>query len=618
VAFKKKSRGDNAADQGSNGATGGGVATADVGEARYDTTPAASVNGNGHVASPASAESLGGRGIRLGEQLIGSNLITEAQLQQALDMQRDSGGRLGEVLVSLGALTDQALAHALAAFFGFEVANLRRENIDPAVTSLLAEEVARKYSAFPVRMTNDGLYVAVAEPSDELQRTLSEQSGHKVHLLIAPLSDVRWAIDSNYRAIGSVEKLVHLFESVEGSRRKVVDTATTELVAEDAPVVQVVDRILTQAMRDRASDVHIEPADDIVRVRFRIDGALKEILQLPAAIGPGLVSRIKIMANMNIVERRRPQDGQLTIDIDGKDVDVRVATVATIMGESCVMRLLDKTRSVLHLNDLGMPADTHAAYSKIVRAPFGMVLCAGPTGSGKTTTLYATLSEVNNPTLNVMTIEDPVEYVFPTINQIQTNDQAGLTFATGLKSILRQDPDVILVGEIRDVETTRVAVQSALTGHFVVSSLHATDSVSALHRFLDMGIESFLIASSVLAVVGQRLLRRICPSCKTTYTPTEEELIFYQESGGPPKDVFFQGTGCNYCSNTGYKDRIGVYELLIMTPELRRLVVGWATQEELRNMAVKQGMRTLRQEAINLVVQDVTSIAEVIRSMYTL
>jgi type IV pilus assembly protein PilB len=417
--------------------------------------------------------------------------------------------------------------------------------------------------------------------------------------------------------------LVQAFEAVEGARKKSVGAATeVEVVSDDAPVVQVVDRILTQAMRDRASDVHIEPSEDFVRVRFRIDGALKEILQLPIAIGPGLVSRIKIMANMNIVERRRPQDGQLTITIDGSEVDVRVATVSTIMGENCVMRILDKTRSVFKLNDLGMPKDTHATYSKLVRSPFGMVLCAGPTGSGKTTTLYATLSEVSNPTLNVMTIEDPVEYVFPTINQIQTNEQAGLNFATGLKSILRQDPDVILVGEIRDVETTRVAVQSALTGHFVISSMHATDSVSALHRFLDMGIESFLVASSVLAIVGQRLLRRICPSCKTTYTLSDDEREFYVESGVVPemgaKEVFYYGSGCNFCSDTGYKDRIGVYELLVMTPEIKRLIVGWATQEELHNMAMKQGMRTLRQEAIALVNQDITTVAEVIRSVYAL
>jgi type IV pilus assembly protein PilB len=624
VAFKKKSKDDDVTLQRSPSGTGGSVATvvegrelpfgASIQPASEPRDVPDSIDSS-NIAALSSEEQ---ENFRLGDQLIASNIITDAQLQQALTMQRDSGGLLGEVLVSIGALNEQDLARALAAFFGFDVANLRRDAVDPLVLNFLSEDAARKFTAFPVRMTDDGLFIAVAEPSEDLRQSLSQATGKQVKLLIAPLTDIRWAIDSNYRALGSVEKLVQAFESVEGSRKRSVDTSEPEIVTDDAPVVQVVDRILTQAMRDRASDVHIEPADDIVRVRFRIDGALKEILQLPAAIGPGLVSRIKIMANMNIVERRRPQDGQLTINIDGKEVDVRVATTATIMGESCVMRLLDKTRSVLRLNDLGMPVDTHAAYSKIVRAPFGMVLCAGPTGSGKTTTLYATLSEVSNPSLNVMTIEDPVEYVFPSINQIQTNEQAGLTFATGLRSILRQDPDVILVGEIRDVETTRVAVQSALTGHFVVSSLHATDSVSALHRFLDMGIESFLIASSVLAVVGQRLLRRICPSCKAVYVPSDEEMVFYEESGGPSKQVFYQGTGCNFCTHTGYKDRIGIYELLIMTPEIRRLVVGWATQEELRNMAVKQGMRTLRQEAINLVNQDITSISEVIRSVYTL
>jgi type IV pilus assembly protein PilB len=556
---------------------------------------------------------------RLGDILIEGNLIDDEQLEQALARQKESGGKLGEVLVSMGFLDARALADALAAVLGLEVLNLRRENVDPAALALLTETVARTQLAIPVRFEGNYLQIAVAEPSEDVRALLAKASGRDVQLMLAPMSDVIWAIDSNYRAIGSVGKLVEAFEAVEGTRKKTESSSIeTEVVADDAPVVQVVDRIITQAMRDRASDVHIEASEDCVRVRFRIDGALKEILQLPVSIGPGLVSRIKIMANMNIVERRRPQDGQLTINIDGKEVDVRVATVATIMGENCVMRILDKTRSVFHLNDLGMPSDTHAAYSKLVRSPFGMVLCAGPTGSGKTTTLYATLSEVSNPTLNVMTIEDPVEYIFPSINQIQTNEQAGLNFATGLKSILRQDPDVILVGEIRDVETTRVAVQSALTGHFVISSMHATDSVSALHRFLDMGIESFLVASSVLAVVGQRLLRRICPSCKTTYELTDEERAFYEDSGGSMKEIFYVGTGCNFCSGTGFKDRIGIYELLIMTPEIKRLIVGWATQEELRTLAVKQGMRTLRQEAISLVSQDITTVAEVIRSVYTL
>ena len=470
----------------------------------------------------------------------------------------------------------------------------------------------------PILLDDDGLQVAVSDqPSVSVRALMTQSTDQPIRFVLAPPSDIQWAIDSSYRAIGGVDQLVEAFEAVEGTRRK-DDSGEAEVVADDAPIVQVVTRILTQAKRDRASDVHIEPSQDVVRVRFRIDGALKEVLMLPAAMGVGLVSRIKIMAGMNIVERRRPQDGQLTASIDGKDTDVRVATAATIWGEKCVMRILDKNRSVLRLHDLGMPTDTHQTFAGLVKAPFGMVLCAGPTGSGKTTTLYATLTQVADPTKNVMTIEDPVEYVFPSINQIQTNEQAGLTFPTGLKSILRQDPDVILVGEIRDVETARIAVQSALTGHLVLSSLHATDSVSALHRFLDMGIESFLIASSVLAIVGQRLVRRICPSCKTRYTPTQEEMTFYEESGGPPKQDFYQGTGCNFCGQTGYQDRIGVYELLQMTPEIKRLIVGWATQDELRRLAQKQGMRTLREEAIGLVAEDTTTIAEVIRSIYSL
>ena len=362
VAFKRKIRNEDVSVKGPVGGAVGllnGVNPQDnnsVGnsqpssESSYSTT-----------ITPAGESEV--RTVRLGEKLIASNLITEAQLDQALEMQRDAGGRLGEVLVSLGALSEQSLAHALAGFFGFEVANLRRDVVDPTVLTLVPENVARETMSFPVRLEDDVLYIAVAEPSDDLKSRLAQASGKTVQLLIAPSADILWAIDTNYHALGSVDKLVQAFESVEGSRKRNVETSEPLIVADDAPVVQVVDRILTQAMRDRASDVHIEPADDIVRIRFRIDGALKEVLQLPATIGPGLVSRIKVMANMNIVERRRPQDGQLTIMIDGKEVDVRVATTATIMGESCVMRLLDKTRSVLRLNDLGMPVKTHAAYS---------------------------------------------------------------------------------------------------------------------------------------------------------------------------------------------------------------------------------------------------------------
>ena len=485
--------------------------------------------------------------IGLADLLMQRGFANESQVGQARVVQAQSGQRLGDVLVEMGVIGERGLTEVLGEVYGLPVVDIRRDTPSAEAIALVPEDVTRRFMVVPLRVEEQALRVAVADqPSTELRDLLSQVTALPVEFVLAPESDVRWAIDSTYRAIGGVDRLVQAFEEVEGVRKRETESVAPEVVDDNAPIVQVVSRILTQAKRDRASDVHIEPSQDVVRVRFRIDGALKEILLLPAAMGLGLVSRIKIMAGMNIVERRRPQDGQLTIDIDGMNTDVRVATASTIWGEKCVLRILDRNRSVLRLSELGMPSDTHETYSKLTRAPFGMVLCAGPTGSGKTTTLYATLTEVSDPSRNVMTIEDPVEFIFPSINQIQTNEQAGLNFATGLKSILRQDPDVILVGEIRDVETARIAVQSALTGHFVLSSLHATDSVSALHRFLDMGIESFLIASSVLAIVGQRLVRRICPSCKTSYTPTQEELAFYEESAGPPKRDYCHGIGVQF------------------------------------------------------------------------
>ena len=552
------------------------------------------------------------------DTLLHRNLLSDAEMGRAQALEAPSELELSKALVRMGVISEDDLLSVRADLHHMTVANLRQAEPDPEALALIPDDVARKFLVFPIRLDEAGLTIATADPSSELLQLLSDTTNRDVIQQLAPVSDIQRAIDTNYKAIGGLEHLVQAFEAVEVTRKRVDVQTTADVVDDDAPVVQVVGRILTQAMRDRASDVHIEPSELGIRVRYRIDGALKEVLTLPSSMGVGLVSRIKIMAGMNIVERRRPQDGQLRTDIDGREVDVRVATLATIWGEKCVLRLLDRTRSVLHFGELGMPDESAETYSNFIRAPFGMVLCAGPTGSGKTTTLYATLSEISDSTRNVMTIEDPVEYVFPAINQIQTNEQAGVTFATGLRSILRQDPDVILVGEIRDVETARIAVQSALTGHLVLSSLHATDSVSALHRFLDMGIESFLIASSVIGIVGQRLVRRICPSCKTAYKLTDAERAFYEESGGPEKTEFVHGEGCNFCSGTGYQERIGVYELLRITPEIKRLVVGWATQDELRRLAEKQGMRSLRQEAIDLVARDVTTVSEVIRSIYAL
>ncbi len=389
-------------------------------------------------------------------------------------------------------------------------------------------------------------------------------------------------------------------------------------VDSDAPVVQVVNLILTQGVRDRASDVHIEPQGTQLRIRMRIDGALHDVLTLPADMAPALVSRIKVMAGMNIVERRRAQDGQIETEIDGRPLDVRVSTTPVIWGEKAVLRLLDKSRSMLRVGELGMSPESAAVFEAAIRSPFGMVICTGPTGSGKTTTLYATLSEISSVERNIMTIEDPVEYVMPSVNQIQINETADVTFAGGLKSILRQDPDVILVGEIRDVETARIAVQSALTGHLVLTSLHATDAVSAVHRFLDMGIEPFLIAPALNAVVGQRLVRRICGGCTVPYTPPPEELAFYEAHARMPKSEFFHGEGCNFCSGTGYQERIGVYEVLPVTEPIRQMIVDVAPGRALREQAIKEGMRPLRQEALRLVTQDITTVSEILRSVYPL
>ncbi|MDT7539004.1 MAG: type pilus assembly protein PilB [Actinomycetota bacterium] len=552
---------------------------------------------------------------QLGELLIARQVVTASQLNEALLQQSASGKRVGALLVEVGALDEHDLAEVLADQLSLALADLSGDTPEPEAVATLQESIARSHNAIPMMKTPETLVVAVADPTQELLALLKHETGLDITLVVAAMSEIRRAIDNSYRSLTGIEGFVAEFEkSVRTTRGPAL---TSESTAGDAPVVQVVNKIITQALRDRASDIHIEPQDERLRIRFRIDGALHDVLALPASMAPAITSRLKIMAGMNIVERRRPQDGQIAMDVDGRSVDIRVSSTGVIWGEKVVLRVLDKSRPLYKLGDLGMPADTHAEFSRMTRSPFGMILCAGPTGAGKTTTLYAAMSEVNESQRNIMTIEDPVEYVFPSINQISTNEQAGLTFATGLRSILRQDPDIILVGEIRDVDTARIATQAALTGHFVLSSLHATDAVAALHRFLDMGIESFLIASSVLGVVGQRLMRRTCDYCKKAYKPSAEELAFYAESGGSDKAKFYSGTGCNFCSGTGFSDRIGVYEFLKVTPEIKRLVVGWATQDELRRMATKQGMRSLLDEAIALVEQDITTIPEVIRNIYT-
>ncbi|MFN8023526.1 MAG: ATPase, T2SS/T4P/T4SS family [Acidimicrobiales bacterium] len=549
---------------------------------------------------------------RLGDVLVAENLVTPEQLSASLNLQQESGRQLGQILVEQGLLDARVLTQALARQLGLPTIDLRRERPTDEALAIVPEDIARRFEIMPMRLVDEVLDVAIANGSDPgVREALAALPVRAVNIHLAPSMDVQFALNTHYRVLSAVDDQVQQFWA---EARPIVEQVET--VGGDAPIIQLVNKIVAQALRDRASDIHVEPTDGRLRIRYRIDGALREVLSLPATAGPELVSRIKIMAEMDIVERRRPQDGQFHMNLDGIPLDVRVATASTIWGETAVLRLLDKRRTMKQLSDLGMPADSYDRYLSIVHKPYGMIICSGPTGSGKTTTLYATLVEISRSELNVMTIEDPVEYVFPSVNQMQINLQAEVTFATGLKSILRQDPDVILVGEIRDQETARIAVQSALTGHLVMSSLHATDASSALYRLLDMGIEPFLVSSSLVGVVGQRLVRRVCEACSAPYEPTAQELKWYRHLGGTEKETFVRGTGCNFCADTGYRDRLGVYEVLEVTEEIGHLLVSGGTPHEVRELAMSQGMRTMGQEAMAAVAADITTIDEVIRNVY--
>ena len=572
------------------------------------------------VAEPVAVPSDGSGRRQLGEILVARSLLSRAQLKDALLKQRVSGKRLGTLLVELGALDERDLASAVGEHFGVAVIDLRLRAPEPQAVAMLPEAVARSLVVVPLSLDEGILQVAVADPSDELSDRLRDAAGAEVALVVASATDIRRATDRAYRALAGIDRHVDAFQASASSRREApVAVRSSAVVDANAPVVQVVTMILAQAQRDRASDVHIEPMDALVRVRFRIDGVLHDVVTLPTSMGGAVTSRLKVLAGMNIVERRRAQDGQFTASVEGRDVDVRVASTGTVAGEKVVLRLLDKAISSFRLSELGMSAQTYEVYSTMVRSPFGMVICAGPTGSGKTTSLYATMAELNGTERNIMTIEDPVEYVVPSINQIQINEQAGIDFAGGLRSILRQDPDIILVGEIRDAETARIAAQAALTGHFVLSSLHATDTSATLLRFLDLDIEPYVVGSAVAGILSQRLLRRICDQCRVPHQPTAEELDYFADAGGVvSKGGFFRGAGCTFCAGSGYQDRVGVYELLRMTPDMRALVAAAPSYGAIRDLAQSEGTRSLRREGVLLVEQGVTTIAEVVRGIYVL
>jgi len=552
----------------------------------------------------------------LGDVLVEQGVLTHDQVEEAYRLQKTEGERLGDIFRVTGMASDHQIAAALAEQFGIPYEDLRNVHPEADAIDRVGEELARRHSVMPLWVREDDrVFIATSEPLNTKAIEDLTARCKRIGLVMAAEQDIVRLIEANYTVLRSAVDHIRAFELVD-EEEEVEEDEDRIAADENAPIVQVVNRVLMQGVRARASDIHIEPLPDSVRVRYRVDGALTEAIRLPRRMGPPMASRIKVMAELNIVERRRPQDGQFSVTVDGRPVDVRTSSVGVVDGEKIVLRLLDKTRSLIGLDELGMPPDVVEPFLEIVKAPLGMLLCTGPTGSGKTTTLYATLTEVNDATKNVVTIEDPVEYQFPGVNQMPISEASGTTFADGLRGILRQDPDTILLGEIRDVETARIATQAALTGHFVLSSLHAVDSPSAVHRFTDMGIEPFLVASAISGVVGQRLLRRICDTCKVEYSPPPDHLELVLANAGRLPDHWYFGEGCNDCSGTGYRGRVGVYELLRVTDEIRDHIVAKATAREIRETAIAQGMRTMQMEAFRLVCEGVTTVDDVLRSVY--
>ena len=554
----------------------------------------------------------------LGQVLVEQGLISEEQLARALSAQQTIRAPLGAVLVNQGAIHEDRLTLVMSAQLDVPVADLKHLDVDAEIARLVPEDFARRHIVLPLRRENGHLAVAMGDPGNHtLLNDLRVITGFPVSPYIAGRSDILLSLT---RIHSMKPRLQEAAQSLNESRPQIQfeRAITMELagITSASPAVEIVNLLITQGLRDRASDIHIEPQKDHLRIRFRIDGVLQDMAHLPSATGAALASRVKIMAGMNIVERRRAQDGQISVSVDGRELDVRVATIETIWGEKLVLRLLDRSRSLITLPQLGFSRRAYEEYHRMLHSPYGMMIVSGPTGSGKTTTLYASIHELDHQVRNIMTIEDPVEYMFDNINQSQINKLADISFANGLRAILRQDPDIILVGEIRDRETAEIAVQSALTGHMVLSSLHATDAVGALLRFTDMGIEGFLIASSVIAIVAQRLVRKICDGCKIAYQPAREDIDFGVSLGMEAPDQLFRGHGCIRCNGTGYFDRLGVFEVLVMSDEIRRLVIRRASHAEIVKAAVAGGMVPLRADAWAKITAGVTTVSEVLRSVY--
>ena len=544
---------------------------------------------------------------RLGELLLKAGVITEKQLSDALEEQRATGMRLGEILIKNGYIADKQLAQALSAQLKLPLVSLARFRPAPEAVRLVPEAVAKRLEVVPMSVRSDNrLAVAVADPLnifaiDELRVI----TGMEVEVSVAPISDIRRALEAIYSVQGRIdEAMVEVANEAHEEETRISEEGTRP---DDAPVIKLVNNIIEQAVKEEASDIHIEPFERSTRVRFRVDGMLFDSADFSKNLHPAVISRVKIMANMDITEKRRPQDGRILMKVDGRRIDLRISTLPTINGEKAVIRILDPATAKVGLENLGLDEEERKVIDELITIPYGLILVTGPTGSGKSTTLYSMLETLNKSQVNVVTVEDPVEYTIHGVNQVQVNEKAGLTFGETLRSILRQDPDKIMVGEIRDTETASLAIRAALTGHLVLSTLHTNDAPSSLIRLIDMGIQPFLVASSVEAAMAQRLVRKLCDACKAPL-PIESGAL---ERLGLPKDAVTYGpVGCDICRGTGYKGRTGIYEIMVMNEELRHLAQSNAPLGALREAAMREGMRPLRQAALDKVLRGVTSLEE--------
>ncbi|MGH2750410.1 MAG: GspE/PulE family protein [Actinomycetota bacterium] len=554
-------------------------------------------------------------GGQLDQLLLTRGLLSEEQLQEARDTAHQRGRSLGRVLIELGYVTEAGLVAILAEQLGLEFIDLAEASLDASAVALVPEATARRHSCIPVRFEEDKLILAMADPANVVAvddiRALTKRD---VSTVVATKVDVQGAINRCYRLDSAAESLAEEAAAAQDAEQKSLEEAVGSAGAEDAPIIKLVNLLITQAVNDRASDIHIEPQEREVLVRYRVDGVLHEVMRPPKSVQAGMTSRLKIMADVNIAERRIPQDGRISLTVQGKAIDIRLATLPTVHGEKIVMRILDKSSVLLKLSDLGFLAGTYERFEKSFVKPYGEILVTGPTGSGKSTTLYATLNILNKPDRNIITVEDPVEYRLPGVNQVQTHPKAGLTFASALRSILRSDPDIVLIGEIRDRETAQISTEAALTGHLVLSTLHTNDAPSALTRLVEMGIEPYLVSSALDCILAQRLARKLCEKCKEPYVPTEEELhssSFPLKGDEPPK--LFQAVGCTACSGTGYKGRMALHEVMPVTEELEKLTVEGASSEVMKKVAIEQDMLTLREDGMEKVRMGQTSIQEILR-----